>query len=265
MVRALCIDRLFSLFSNVFELPVSWPKQSSSFATFAWVHVGNTDLELWASTSNNDLPVDCQPPLIHGFALDPNHDLSESIADLASVGIQCKEPRSYKTPDHTGTTVTNFTNSVVLDLSSESCCVFFCAWDSSGTIFPWTERLTSRERRARDRKEFLKRGGGALGLVGLAQIEMSTPALLNAAEKWATFSGEGQPVPLAADIELKLVSGPRHVIQSLTFEVRSLESARTFLSAKSLLGTSSQDELALDPHAADGLKLKFREARAAAT
>ncbi len=49
MIRLLDIDPLLSLFADVFGLPVSWPKQSSSFATFAWVHVGNTELELWAS------------------------------------------------------------------------------------------------------------------------------------------------------------------------------------------------------------------------
>lgn len=263
MVRALNIDRLLWLFSNVFELPISWPKESNSFATFAWVHVGNTDLELWASTNNKDLPVDCQPPLIHGFALDPMHDLGDSIAKLAKVGIQCKEPKPYRTPSGAGTVVTNFTNSVVLDLSSESCCVFFCAWDPDGTIFPWTERLTSQQRSARDRREFLKRGGGVLGLVGLAEIELSTPELSHAMAKWAALSGEGPPFSLTSDIQLKLLSGPQHVIQSLTFEVTSLESVRAFLSSKGLLGTSRQNELTLDPHATDGLKLKFREATSA--
>jgi hypothetical protein len=35
MIRLLDIDPLLSLFTDVFRLPVSWPKQSSSFATFA--------------------------------------------------------------------------------------------------------------------------------------------------------------------------------------------------------------------------------------
>ena len=82
MVRLLNIDRLLDLFATVLDIPVSWPKQVSSFATFAWVHVGNTDLELWASTNNSDLPEGSQPPLIHGFALDPA-DLDASIAELS--------------------------------------------------------------------------------------------------------------------------------------------------------------------------------------
>jgi len=106
MLRLLDVEPLLSLFGTVFDLPISWPKQTSSFATFAWVHVGNTDLEFWAATSNADLPPDSQPPLFHGFALDPV-DLTTCIADLAKDGIQCKSPRPYQTPGADGTLVTN--------------------------------------------------------------------------------------------------------------------------------------------------------------
>ena len=261
MIRLLSIERLLSLFATVFEVPVSWPKQSSSFATFAWVHVGSTDLELWAATNNSDLPVNNQPPLIHGFALDPT-DLGASIAKLAKVGIQCKSPRSYQTRDDDGALATNFTNSVIVDLSSDSCCIFFCAWDPNGTIFPWEKRLTSVERSARDRKELVDRKGGALGLLGLSEVKMSTPNLADTAEKWSALTGSrSRPIALTSDINLSLVSGNQHIVQSLTFEVRSLEAVRAFLSSRGMLGASSEDEIALDLHATDGLQLKFREAK----
>ena len=155
MIRLLDIDALLSLFADVFHLPVSWPKQSSSFATFAWVHVGNTELELWASASNSDLPQESQPPLIHGFALEPV-DLETSIAHLTQAGFQCKSPRPYQTKTADGSLTTNFTNSVLLDLSCDSCCIFLCAWNPDGTIYPWKERLTVAERRSRDQIELTK-------------------------------------------------------------------------------------------------------------
>jgi hypothetical protein len=259
MVRLLNIDRLLSLFANVLGIPVSWPKQVSPFATFAWVHVGNTDLELWASTNNSDLPEGSQPPLIHGFALDPA-DLDASIAELSAMGIRCKPPRPYQTRNESGNLATNFTNSVVLDLSSESCCIFFCAWDPNGTIFPWKERLTSVERSARDRQELVARQGGALGLIGLSEIEMSTPNLTETEEKWRDLTGsQHMPLKLTSEISLKLLSGNRHVIRSLTFEVRSLEAARAVLLSSGLLGAASEIEITLDPAETDGLELKFRE------
>jgi len=261
MLRLLDVEPLLSLFGTTFDLPISWPKQTSSFATLAWVHVGNTDLEFWAATSNADLPLDSQPPLFHGFALDPV-DLTTCIADLAKDGIQCKSPRPYQTEGAGGTLVTNFTNSVVLDLSSASCCVFFCAWEPEGTIFPWAERLTAAARRSRDQKELVKRKGGPLGLVGLSTIEMSAPTLETTLEKWRTFTrSRGRQLALTADIDLHLVPGTHHKIQSLTFDVKSLEAAKTFLISKNLLGVSSANELTLATHATAGLKFSFIEAK----
>jgi hypothetical protein len=253
------VEPLLSLFGTIFDLPISWPKQTSSFATFAWVHVGNTELELWASASNSDLPLNSQPPLILGFALEPI-DLMASIADLAEEGIQCKSPQPYQTQSVSGALVTNFTNSVVLDLSSASCCIFFCDWDPDGTIFPWTGRLTAGARRSRDQKELLKRNGGTLGLVGLSEIELATPTLLATAEKWKVFTGsEKCPVALTSDIDLHLVAGATHSIQSLTFDVQSLEVAKAFLMSKNLLGESSAGMLTLAAHAADGQTIRFKE------
>lgn len=259
IIRLPDIEPLFSLFNNVFGLPVSWPQQSSSFATFGWINVGNTNLELWAAASNSDLPPDCQPPLFHGLALDPC-DLSSSISQLLALGIACKTPRPYQTANECGVLVTNFTNSVVIDLSSESCCVFFCAWDKNGSIFPWQEKLTSAQRRARDLATFRRCQGGSLGLIGLSEIELSVPSIVEATAKWQALTGsDSQPIALTDDISLRLVSGERTVIQSLVFQVRSLEITKAFLESRNLLETNSARELMCSTVATGGLKFKFVE------
>jgi hypothetical protein len=261
LIRLLEIDSLYALFGDVFALPISWPLQRSEFATFAWIHVGNTNLEFWASASNSDLPPEGQPPLVHGLALDPA-DLSSSVAQLAELGVRCKEPRSYETKDENGALVTNFTNSVVLDVSSESCCIFFCAWDKNGTIFPWKEKLSVVQRRTREQEALRQCAGGPLGLVGLSEIQITVPDLDQATEKWRALTGsDTNPMALTQDIALRLVSGKCHVIQGLTFAVRSLPAARTFLADRGLLGNSSPDELALSSQASSGLNFRFVEAR----
>jgi hypothetical protein len=94
---------------------------------------------------------------------------------------------------------------------------------------------------------------------------MSTPNLSDAEKKWRLLTeSAGTDIELTADVVLSLNQGSGQVIQSLTFEVRSLESARDFLSANGLLGTSSENELSLESTAAGGLRIKFRQARAAA-
>jgi hypothetical protein len=260
MIRLLEIEPLFSLFSNVFGLPVSWPKESSSFATFGWVNVGNTDLEFWAAANNADLPSDCQPPLIHGFALDPV-DLSSSVSQLAELGIACKAPRPYETLNEQGVKVTNFTNSVVLGVSSPECSIFFCAWDKNASIFPWKEKLTAVERRARDREVFRRCAGGALGLVGLRKIELAVEDVGEASEKWRALTGSGsQPIALTDGVDgtdLELVAGKRHMIQSLTFDVRSLAVAKDFLAARDLLESFTAEELVMSSAATGGIQFKI--------
>ena len=264
MLRLLDVEPLLSLFGTTFGLPISWPLQTSSFASFAWVHVGNTDLEFWAATSNADLPADCQPPCFHGFALEPVN-LTAALADLAKDGIQCKPPRPYQTPRASGTLITQFTNSVVLDVSSASCCVFFCEWNPEGTVAPWPQGLTAAARRSRDQKELGRRIGGALGHVGLwglSAIEMCTPTPEATEAKWRALTGSTcSPLALTPDVDLQLVAGTEHKIQSLTFEVQSLEAVKALLLSKNLLGTSSANELTLATHATAGLTFSFVEAK----
>ena len=137
-------------------------------ARFSWVHVGNTHLELWAASSNSDLPQGCELPLVHGLALEPD-ELSFSTAELERLGMACKPPRPYRTLDAQGQSVTNFTNSLVLDLSSPSCCNFFCEWGSTASIVPWPQVVTTAERRLADQRRFATWGGGPLGLTGLGK------------------------------------------------------------------------------------------------
>lgn len=259
VLRLRAVEPLHALFSETFGLPLSWPLQRSPFASFAWVNVGNTNLELWAAASNADLPVDAQPPLVQGLALDPV-DLAASIALLAQRGIACKEPKPFRTQAASGAWVTNFTNSVVLDVSSDACCVFFCAWNAEGTIYPWAEKLDAVRRKARDEAAFGVCAGGPLGLVGLSEVRLVVPDLAAANKAWRALTGSSEgPIALTPDVALCIVAGDvRHaIIDSLTFRVRSLAIAREFLTERQLLEASIDDELRLSRTACDSLDLRL--------
>ncbi|WP_426306101.1 hypothetical protein ACN9MJ_02265 [Acidovorax facilis] len=127
MLRLQAAEPLFQLFSETFGLPVAWPLQRTDFATYGWVHLGNTDLELWAATVNGDLPDHAQPPLIHGFALEPASPLAESLEHAMEAGITCKPPRAFQSENSRGERVTNFTNSVLLELSAPAAVCSFAS------------------------------------------------------------------------------------------------------------------------------------------
>ncbi|MGJ7558825.1 hypothetical protein ACSFBI_33135 [Variovorax sp. RB3P1] len=127
VIRTADAASLYELFSGHLGLPVTWPLERATFATFGWIGLGNTNLEIWAAADNSDLPADCPFPLIHQIALAPA-ELSETLARFDAMGLSCKAPRTYSSKDELGEVRTNFTNSVILDLSNESCCVFVCDW-----------------------------------------------------------------------------------------------------------------------------------------
>lgn len=257
MLRLGAAEPLFDLFSRVFELPVAWPLQRAAFATYGWVHVGNTDLEFWAAASNTDLPAHAQPPLVHGFALGPATPLQQAMAHTATLGIQCKSPRPFQTTDPHGEVVTNFTNSVLLDLSATGCCVFFCEWDSQGSIYPWEEAATPAQRRAQHSQALQERSGGRLGLLGLQTVRMGTPNLAAHQRHWQALSGSlpGQALTITPGVGLELFSAEQLHITSLTFSVHSLAAARAFLGSRHLLQTgSTESTLSL---ACEGLQIRL--------
>ncbi len=259
MLRLAAAEPLFDLFSRVFGLPVAWPLQHTAFATYGWVHAGNTDLELWAAASNSDLPAHAPPPVVHGFALEPALPLQEAMAGTTALGIECKPARPFQSTGSQGEVVTNFTNSVLLDLSAAGCCIFWCEWQSQARIYPWEEAATPTQRRAQHRQALQDRGGGPLGLLGLRAIRMGTPDLAMHQRHWQALSGSpsGHPIALAPGISLDLFRAEHLRIESLTFSVHSLAAARTFLAGRKLLQAETADTLWV---ACEGLQMGLVQA-----
>ncbi len=251
------------LFANRFGLPISWPLQRLDFASYGWVTLGNTNLEFWAASDNSDLSGDQVLPLFHGFALDPE-DLRKSIDMLESRGIQCKTPRSYITKNAEGRDLTNFTNAVILDVSGESCCIFFCKWGIEGTIFPWAENITAMERQVREQSQLSACAGGKLGITGLVEIRMTTPNIPEAAATWGAIAGQiSASIILANGIKLRLIPGNDNKIESLVIGVRSLAAARSALAEMDILGAEDNEEITLSGRACSDLRFRFREDGAA--
>lgn len=258
VLRLVTAEPLFMLLSDTFQLPVAWPLQRADFATYGWVHVGNTDLELWAASSNVDLPAHAQPPLIHGFALEPAQSLPESPAWMEQAGLSVKAPRAFRAQDAGGQLVTNFTNAVVQDLSAPSCCIFFCEWDRHAAIYPWAEAATPADRRAELRGKLRSREGGPLGITGLQGIRLGTPDLRAHFRHWKAIAGSqsDEPLLLTPDIALELVPSEHLMMESITLGVRSLEVARKFLAERQWL--QRDDGIALWM-AWDGLQIRLQE------
>lgn len=260
VIRATAAEPLYDLLHKRLGLPVIWPLQYAPFATYGWIGVGNANIEIWAALDNSDLPADCPLPLFHQIALAPS-DLEETVAQIRAAGLSCKAPRAFVSKDERGYSQTNFTNSVVLELSSDVCCVFICEWGERAPIAPWRPRLTLQQRRADQRAALNAVGGGRLGLVGLRGIELMTPDVRKATERWQQLSrSTGETLEIANDVDLSLIPGNRDSIQSLTLAVRDFDMARRVLLEEGLLDESDRPkELVLSRQVTGGLRIRLIE------
>jgi len=71
VIRSATAEPLYDLLHKRLGLPVIWPLQVTPFATYGWIGIGNTNLEIWAAVDNSDLPADCQFPMFNQIALAP--------------------------------------------------------------------------------------------------------------------------------------------------------------------------------------------------
>lgn len=259
VIRTAEAEPLFELFNGLLGLPVTWPLERAGFATFGWVNIGNTHLEIWAAADDSDLPAGCPFPLIHQIAFQPV-ELTKSLAHVERLGLRCKTPRTYESKDGRGEKRANFTNAVILDLSNDACCVFFCDWHQDAPIVPWPSGLATAERRVLERDAMAACGGGALGLVGLSEIELSTPDVESTGARWRKFTESKGPIQLTEDVRLRLSTGSHEVIRSLTLAVRDLAHARRFLASHDLLDACEGDEVRLSARVSQGLQFRFVEA-----
>jgi hypothetical protein len=147
-------------------------------------------------------------------------------------------------------------------VSNAVCCVFFCKWGADGTIFPWTERLTTEERRLREQQQFNQCNGGPLGVIRLAEVAIATPDMLNTRRQWQAITGlSSDSFDLGRDITLTLDAGKTLRITSIVLAVDSLAAARDYLASHSMLGDDRGNEVLICGTACSNLCIRLKEVK----
>jgi hypothetical protein len=272
-------DAFFSLLTTTFALPVTWPVNDSipSFKT-GGVFCGNCSLEIFQSGPRQTLPSPAPAQTqLYGVALEPSLPLSETPAELDRRGLAHTPllPVPPSSPDTLGAmwTLLYLTDLIACDpaaVTSEE--------RSNGDLTPLFDRAypngmiffceynrqfyDTTQGRLRLQRELAARGGGPLGLEGVAEIGVGVSDPFAARERWQRLAG---PVEAAGPAVWQLGDGPAICLlpdepdglRYLTWRVADLHRTRAYLRDRQIPCSEIAGQLQLAPSTTLGLDLRL--------
>lgn len=234
-------EKLLEFFSHDLQLPLAWPYRSyQSFASGA-VTFGNVAFEVarFPSTTSNDRTD------FRGIAFLPSAHAPEVRTQYESAGVELGESRPFVTSTD-GVEQVLWENMTFTRLSSTSMTVFICDYKNRDLINAGRQRASG---------ELAARGGGPLGIIELAQIEIDAPDQQQVHADWSHVLRVGPDDLLAVSSQqpsIRINHGEKG-ISSITLRVHSLAAARSWLDAKEMLGSTTTESVQISPGAVQGL------------
>jgi PKD repeat protein len=251
MVQVSEPELVYDLFSGDLGLPVAWPMVNYGAFSTGGVSFGNVNMELLKSS---------QEMRQQGLIPDGNGIVGVAFQPLGPLGSTVKTLNVYQVPHgplipfnvtENGTTQTLWKNLELSNMMPGSM-IFYCEYTFNQTGF-----------RHRMEQSLAAANGGCLGITRMKEItvEYADPSVL---EEWQRLlPGVPGRTPEFRDggegVTVHLVKSGRNAISSITVEVKSLESAKTVLEEKGLLGVVSEGKISINPDTISGLQVYMTE------
>lgn len=222
-------EELYNLFLNNFELQLAWPYDNYGGEMSGGVQLGNANL----SIAQLD---DSAEHGIVGIAFAPSTDCFEAKEGLEARGISCGEPMVYE-----GYWTELYTYGVL-----NSADIYFCDYH-----FP---------------NEISISHGNPAQIKSIGEITISAIDYEAALDGWSRLFGPLEPTKpgywgIGYGPSIRLIAGDQDKIQSIQFEVRSLETAEAFLEEQGLLGARLEDSVFTEPAASNQILFEFKESQ----
>jgi hypothetical protein len=236
---------LFKTLTETLGLPVAWPLSSYGGFTTAGTNAVNVNIE----TLKFDQVPASVPTSIYGIVFEP-YPLSDVMGLLEQRGADPGDPQDQMR-DVNGTQVKVWTNVTLNALCTDNYIVYLCEYA------PQAEAALAAHTTS-----------GPLGSIGLMGVKEITVGSLNSQALREEWKNVFAPAQMSSDGSLSFESGPavriaqraNDSIVGLVLEVSSLDEARTFLSAKGLLGLDLRTLIYIDPTKIQGLNIALVEA-----
>jgi hypothetical protein len=240
-------EATFKLLSETLRLPIAWPFQSYGDFSSGAVNLGNVALEV--------IHLKDRRPGFTGVALEPvaSESLPILTANLDARGVAHDAPDPTLQKDPSGKEYLAWTIIPLSDLPPAGA-IFFCKY---------TFDLDSG--RAKAAQALHDSGGGPVGVLSVKQLVIGAANIVAAQREWSRILGPPQhrgrelAWQVGAGPPLYLVAAHKDAILQLRLMVKSLSTARVFLTKKKLLGRDSGREITLNPLHTSGAVISFVE------
>lgn len=277
-------DQLFSLLTEILELPITWAINDyiPSFKT-GGVFAGNISMEIFQSGSRQTLssPAPSQAQL-YGIAFEP-FSLLQSLRALDSraiphtplIPVPPNEPGTmgkmwtllymtnllecYPSQNVSSTETVNNRDADLTPLFDQVYphgMIFFCEYNAA--FYDTTQGRLKRQ------AELHAHLGGPLGLEGVQEIIVGAKDFETAQQNWQQLFAPIAPLhpglwQIGDGPAIRLVPHIQDGLLRLIWKVASLERARAFLNKQGMLGISTEQQLSLAPIKMFGLDIRLVE------
>lgn len=241
---------LFTYFKDTFQMPEVWPFSQHEQFSSGGLSLGNAVLEF--VKAEWEWPKDAKPlkTVFYGIAFEPTLDADATAVELTkrNIPLQTPPPSKFQTD---GRKQVLWAHVGLPALPPANASIFFC---------DYKDRQAVAQRRKEASAELVKRMGGPLGVVAVAEITVGVQDLNDARSKWSALL---QPSPQISDDTFVFNTGPRiHLVHAespgilgIVLSVRSIGEAEKFLKERRLLAKDDAGHIAISPAAIEGLAI----------
>ena len=271
-------DQVFSLFTDTFQLPISWDVHNY-YPPFkaGGIVAGNISMEIFRSGEQPLYPAQAQ---LYGIALEAT-PLPGCLQELTSRGIPHLPPHaipqgyfSSRGEFYTliylgellGSDLSRFFHADQIGLGAIDNLIFDRVF-GNGTVFLCEYNPTFwniPEERQKKKALLQEKWGGSLGLEDVQELLIGVANPDKAQEQWQRLLTPLEPIhsrewQFKEGPGIRLVPHELDEILAMTWKVASLEQAKTFLQAKGMPGEVTANQVTIAPETIFGLELRLVE------
>jgi hypothetical protein len=245
---------LSTLFTGEFQLPEAWPlAETPAYASCA-LGIGNMNVEIYRHARHGGETGRQSPKAkFAGLALEP-YPLENALREMKARGISHSPPQLIQSTLPDGTQGAVWAMVPLPSFSISGMSIFLYEYNPAF--------LKADVRRKQLGNRLTLNNGGPLGIVRVRQIVIATAKLEKTRRQWLHLLGTPYATDewtIGAGPSIRLAPGPRHRIDRIILQVRSIAQAKSFLADRKMLDPVSAKGIYIRRSTVQGLSIGLEE------